>query len=203
MCTTEARAPRAAPRGFTAIELLLGLTLAVVLALAIMPLTVGLEGLGTREADRTIAVLQGRVAAARLERDLRLATAGGSPFPVDSAILQATPWQIVFLGSADDDTKLDLVEWEFTEGRLMRRWGECPEELPEGFAHSLFRDSKTVLEGLHEGEPLSYVVNGGTAKGPIAQQDLCRVEAVVLRVEGEDAAGVWPQGLLTVARVGR
>ncbi|OFV81840.1 MAG: hypothetical protein A2W26_10370 [Acidobacteria bacterium RBG_16_64_8] len=203
MCTSEGRARNVTVSGFTAIELLLGLTLAVVLASAIMPLSLSLTGLGTRESDRTIAVIQGRVAAARLERDFRLATAGGSPFAVDSAILEATPWQVVFLGHANDDTVLDLMEWEFTEGRLMRRWGECPAELPRVFAHSLFVDNKTVLEGLRPGEGLSYVVDGIWREGPILQQELGGIGAVVVESAGQDDAGVWSGSMRTVARVGR
>ena len=202
MCTTESRVLRVPLGGFTAIELLLGLALTVVLASAIMPLALSLEGLGTRESDRTIAVLQGRVATARLERDLRLATGGESPFFVVSAILEATPSQVVFLGHADGGPALDLVEWEFTEGRLMRRWGNCPAELPGVFTHSLFVDNKTVLEGLHQGEPLTYVVNGRTMRGPISRGDLLGIQAVVFQLEGEDEAGVWPLGIPTVACVG-
>lgn len=203
MFTTESRRLGGERGGFTLIEVLLGLTLTVVLALALMPLALCLERQSAQESDRTITVLQGRVAAARLERDLRLASAGRSVFVTYSAILEATPSQVVFLGQADDEVSLDLIEWECAGGRLMRRWGRCPDERPPVFGHGLFLDSKTMLEGLREGEPLSYVVMGRITPGPVPPEDLGDIEAVRIRLEGEDDAGRWSECMSTVARVGR
>lgn len=203
MCTSESKRAIAGLLGFTAIELLLGLTLTVVLALAIMPLTVSLQGVGSRESDRAITLLQGRVAAARLERDLRLASAGRSPFLVEAALLEAGPSQVVFLGHANDDASLDLLEWELAGDSLMRRWGPCPSALPATFGHHLYVDSKTVLQGLRKGGTLAYVVDGRTLEGELAGEELGEVESVILRLAGEDEAGTWLDAVVAVARVGR
>ena len=51
--------------GFSLIEILLGLSLALCLALGVAPLWTSFQALGVREGDETIWALQGRVAAAR------------------------------------------------------------------------------------------------------------------------------------------
>jgi hypothetical protein len=110
---------------------------------------------------------------------------------------------VVFLGHADDDASIDLIEWELTEDRLMRRWGPCPAEPPSVFGHHLFADNKTLLEDLCGGATISYVVKGRAAPGPIPREDLYAIEAVILRLSGEDDAGPWPDGMVAIARVGR
>jgi Tfp pilus assembly protein PilW len=67
------------PGGFSVVELLVGLALALCLATAAAPLWLSLESAGVQEAERTVQWLQGRVALARLERDLWLPLRGRRP----------------------------------------------------------------------------------------------------------------------------
>jgi hypothetical protein len=204
MCTSDwHRGVRGLLAGFTALELLIGLTLTVLFLLAVAPLSLSLQGVGVRETDRTVALLQGRTAAGRFERDLRLATAGGSPFGVGGPILQCTARQVVFLGHASNDRTLNVIEWEIAAEGLMRRWGPCPVTRPVMFPHSLYLDSKTMYEGIGRNAGFSYLVNGRVVVGTVPEGDLDSIEAVVLRVSGQDSSGEWPLALWTTARVGR
>jgi hypothetical protein len=204
MCTSSiSRGRQVRVAGFTALELLIGLTLTVLLALAVAPLSLSLQTTGVREADRTVVLLQGRAAAGRFERDLRLATAGGSPFWAGGPILQATPWQVVFLGRAGDGAVLNILEWEIGADCIMRRWGRCPTVKPLTFAHALYVDHKSMLDGIAPYGAFSYLVNGKVLAGTVPESSLVSIEAVILRAKGHDSAGDWPLGLWTTARVGR
>ena len=75
--------------GFTLIELVLGLSLAVILALAVAPLWISLQSGSAREVDQTVRLLQERVAVSRFERDLRLASAADCPFALTAPIVEA------------------------------------------------------------------------------------------------------------------
>lgn len=189
--------------GFTTLELLVGMALTVVLFLGVSPLVVTIQKTGVREGDRTIAVLQGRVAEARLEKDLRLASAGGSAFPTDGPVLQATARQVVFLGHIDRLSALSIVEWEIVDGNLMRRWGPSPKSRPASFSHSLYVDNKSMLEGLAGDACFTYVVNGAVVEGTVPTDDLSFVDEVAIRGKGSDTAGVWPLAISGTARVGR
>jgi type II secretory pathway pseudopilin PulG len=140
--------------GFSVIELILGLALTVCLAVAVAPLWLSLQGTGVREGDQTVRLLQARVAAARFERDLRLASAAGCPFSLSAPILEASPSQVVFVERPTAGAALILVEWEIVDGTLMRRRGACPVARPVIFSHSLFVDHKTMLEGVRPGSVL-------------------------------------------------
>jgi hypothetical protein len=188
--------------GFTAIELLVGASLAVMLILALAPLVTALQAAGTREADRTITVLQGRVAVARLERDLRMASAGRSSFAVEGPVLEATAKQIVFLGVTGAHTGVSVIEWEIVGSTLMRRWAPCPTAKPLSLAHGLYTDNKSMLEALDSDTRFSYLVNGTVRNGTVPNADLASVQGVVLRGSGHDASGVWSTGISCQARVG-
>jgi Tfp pilus assembly protein PilW len=123
------------------IEILLGLSIALSLALAVAPVWVSFQSLGVREGDETIWALQGHVAGARLERDLRLAGSRHCPFSTAGMILQATASQVVLLVASSDESAPLLVEWELVNGSLMRRWGTCPSILPSTFGHYLYSDN--------------------------------------------------------------
>ncbi len=203
MSTSSYRTPiGAVGSGFTALELLLGITLTVLLALGTAPLVLSLQAVGVRETDRTVSMLQGRVAAARMERDLRLASASGSLFAVHGPILEATPSQIVFLGPTAGVAGTGLIEWEIAGSSLMRRWGSCPLVRPASFGHSLYADHKTMLGGLAGGTQLTYLVNGRLVTNRVLEADLPCVEAVMLSGDGRDSSGEWPWGISIVARVG-
>jgi prepilin-type N-terminal cleavage/methylation domain-containing protein len=110
--------------GFTLVELLVGLALSVSLALAVAPLWLSLEGTGTRAADRTVWVVQERVAVTRLERDLRLAGAEECAFSIAGPVLEASGSQVVFLARScaeSAESEVTIVEWEIARGSLMRR----------------------------------------------------------------------------------
>ncbi|MBN1321826.1 MAG: hypothetical protein JXA87_13425 [Thermoleophilia bacterium] len=185
------------------IELLVGLALALCLAAVAAPLWLSLESAGAREGDRTVQWLQGRVAVARLERDLRLASGDSCLFAVSGPLLEATADQVVFLGRTRPGAAPILVEWELVGGSLMRRWGDCPTARPSSYRHSLYRDHKTMLEGVRPGSVFAYLVDGVATAGPIAQANLESVEAVVLtmRVDVEGERG--SVRVATTARVGR
>ncbi len=66
--------------GFSVIELLLGLTLSLCLALGLAPVWVSFQAVAATEGDRTVWLAQARVATARLEKDLRVAGFETCPF---------------------------------------------------------------------------------------------------------------------------
>lgn len=189
--------------GFTALELLLGVVLTVLLALGSATLVLSIQQMGAQEADRTVRVEQARVAIARFERDVRTATAVGCPFAVDAPILEATPKQVVFLGHRAGVEGLTIFEWELVGSTLMRRWGRCPQERPGSFPHSLYIDNKTMLEGLATDASLAYFVATSRSIGSVPDADLCRVFGVVLQARGRDGGGAWSTYLESEARVGR
>ena len=118
-------------------------------------------------------------------------------------MLQATASQVVLLVSAPGSAAPILVEWELVNGSLMRRWGGCPAIRPSTFAHSLYPDSKTMLENVdtaHSG--FSYWVAGRTA-GAVPAADLPLVDRVSLRAveRGTEAGGTT--SVAAAALVGR
>ncbi len=191
------------PSGFSAMEIMVGITLTVVLALGVGPLVVSTQGAGVRDGDRTITVLQGRVATARLEADLRTATADGSPFQSVGPILQATPRQVVFLAPMTGETGLKIVEWEIVGSGLMRRWGECPTQKPASFPNTLYVDNKTMLEGVGSDGVFTYFLQGAGLVESVTEHDLSRISVVGLSGGGVDKNGSWPSLLEVKARVGR
>jgi hypothetical protein len=188
--------------GFTVLELLVGISLALMLTLALAPLLTGMQAGGGREADRVIAVLQGRVAAARLERDLRMATAGNSNFVVEGPILEASPKQVVFLGVTGGSSGLCLIEWDVVGSTLMRRWTPCPVARPASFAHVLYVDNKSMLEGLAEDTRFDYLVNGAMRSGTLGTSELPSVQGVTLRGSGQDMGGQWSREICCEGLVG-
>jgi len=204
MCISRQTWPTRGPSsGFTAMELLLGITLALLVVMALAPLWLSLQRSGTREADRVIKVMQARVAIARLERDLRLATAGGCPFATDEAVLEATPAQVVFLCRGADDGSLQIVEWEVSKGRLMRRWGWCPQSRPATYDNPLYIDHKTMLEEVAEESGFRYSVCGQPRLGPIPEEELSLIDRVTMQLGVVGDAGTSSSALSATARVGR
>jgi Tfp pilus assembly protein PilV len=168
--------------GFSLLELLIGLSLTVCVALAVAPLWTSLEAKAKADGDRAIVLLQQRVAIARLERDLRAASAAGSLFPASCALLQATPHQIVLLAASASDGGTYLVEWEVTGGAIMRRRGPCPAAIPAAFPHSLYTDSKTMLENVASSTHFVFTSSSGAAVvDPVEGDTLLRVTTVVLQ----------------------
>lgn len=190
------------------VELLVSIALSVTLAMALAPLWISLTSTGARTTDRTVWLVQQRVAAARLERDLRLAGGGDCLFPTTGALLEASGSQVVLLQRAADGSTPLIVEWEIVRGALMRRWGRCPHARPVAFQHSLYQDHKTMLEDVGVGSSFTYVVRGVDQPAPVAESDLQGVETVVLHllpgiVAGPSTTGSIANDLTTYARVGR
>jgi len=189
---------------FSLVELLVGLALVLALMAAAAPLFVALGRQSVREGDDTIKWVQGRVAVARLERDLRLASAAGCPFATCGPILEASPLQIVFLQASPSGETPLLIEWEITStGALMRRWGTCPTLWPSIFPHTLYRDHKTMLEGLRPTSRLRYVLIGGGVASSVARAELTQIDRVVLDASTSSAEAAGSAPVFAVARVGR
>jgi type II secretory pathway component PulJ len=190
--------------GFSLIELLLGLSLALCLALGVAPIWISFQSLGAREGDETIWTLQARLAGARFERDLRLAGLRYCPFATAATVLQATTSQVVLVVTASDSTAPIVVEWELVGGSLMRRWGPCPAACPSTFSHSIYSDSKTMVEDVDTARSIfSFQVAGRAATAPVAAGDLPLVDVIAIAVaplRDQATAG----GIVTAhGRVGR
>ena len=189
--------------GFSLIEVLLGLSLALCLTLGLAPVWVSFQSLDVSEGDATLWALQGRVAAARLEKDVRLAGPQMCAFPTGATVLQATASQVVLLVSTNGSAAPILVEWELVNGSLMRRWGACPAVRPSTFAHSLYPDSKTMLENVDTAQSgFSYEVAGWDA-GTVQAADLPLVDRVSLRVVERGQGAVGETSVVAGALVGR
>ncbi|MCL5736202.1 MAG: hypothetical protein M1274_11540 [Actinobacteria bacterium] len=177
-------------RGFTAIELLIGLSLTLCIALAGLALWESLDRTGTAASDGMIRLLQGRVAVTRLSRDLRLASGQGCQFKTSGPLLEAKSNQIVVLSKASESGLSLMVEWELVQGNLMRRKGDCPLSRPGAFTHSLFSDHKTMLEGLKTGSRFRFFASGIEEQAPVAVADLGRIDEIRL----EAVAGARQSG---------
>ncbi len=151
----------------------------------------------------SVALVQSRVAVARLERDLRLSSAVGCRFATVGPILEASVSQVVFLEPCVAGPEPLLVEWEVSGGALMRRWGACPAVRPSAFGHSLYLDHKTMLEQLDVGGSFSYLVDGLALEGPVPESALASIEAVILEAPMRVAGGPGAMAVRILARVGR
>jgi hypothetical protein len=189
--------------GLGLLELLIGLTLALCLALAVAPLLTSLQKSGVEEADRTVQTLQARVAFGRFEQDMRLAGAAGSLFPTSGAVLEAGESRVVLLVRREPDSVPILVEWELTEHSLMRRWGPCPPTRPKVFGTSMFIDNKTMLEGVQGGSRLVFLVGEEEADSPLKKAALVRVDRIALELRTSPPGQRGSIRLSTMARVGR
>jgi len=188
--------------GFSVIELLLGIALTVCLAMAVSPLLLSLERTAVAQGDQGICLLQGRVAVARLERDLRLASAEGCEFPTETPILSAKESELVFLLPASSGSGLLIVEWQHVSGALMRRQGPCPEGRPLSISQSLFSDHKTMVEGVLDGAGFTYDI-GARVVPTAAAWELPLIRSVRLTFEAKAEKAAGTVRLLSRATVGR
>ena len=190
--------------GLSVIELLLGLSLALCLALGVAPLWVSFQSLGVREGDQTVWSLQARVSVARFERDLRTAGAEACRFPAGAAVLQATSSQVVLLVRTGEATAPVIVEWEIVGGSIMRRRGPCPVTRPTAYAHALYTDNKTMLENVDTTRSrFSYCVGGVAASVPLSPADLALVDGVTLELQARAEPGIALARTKAQAQVGR
>jgi hypothetical protein len=202
MSTSKATSSGASA-GFSAIELILGLALTVCLAVAVAPLWLSLQSTGVQQGDQTVQLLQGRVAAGRFEHDMRLASATNCPFPLSGPILEASPSRTVFLTRTTVDAAPVLVEWEIVNETLMRRRGVCPATRPAAFAHSLFVDHKTMLEGVKLGSSFVYLADGKVVDPYADGFSGASVDAVVLELHTASAGATATVHVAARGRVGR
>ena len=209
MCTSSpacAEAPPPAPSagGFSLLELLLGLGLTLLLAAGLVPAWASFQNRATGASDHVVGVVAARVALARLERDLRLASAAGSSTLAGAPLLEATPTELVVLTRDLGGAAFEIVEWEAVGGRLMRRRAVWTGSVPVDFSHGLYRDHKTVLEGLpSEGALFSYRLGAFDAGAPIAPADLPLVTAVAVRGSVRPAPAAGSIALDRILIVGR
>ena len=192
-----------AASGFGVIEVVLGLFLALCLALAVAPLLTSLQRTGVEQADRSVQAVQARVAFGRFERDMRLAGGSGCPFPTSGALLEAGVSRVILLVPSEVDSTPIIVEWEITGSNLMRRWGPCPSTRPGVFTTSLFVDNKTMLEGVRTGSHLSYLIGERIVVAPLARAELAAVDKVVLELWAAPSGLSSPAIIRTTGRVGR
>lgn len=189
--------------GFTLIELVCGLTLAVILALAVAPLWVSLQTGSARESDQTVRLMQERVAVSRFERDLRLASAAGCPFDLSAPIVEAERSRVVLVTQARSGSAPIVIEWEIVNGSLMRRWGDCPPTRSVALAGAAYRDNKTMLEGVQSGSLFTYIVGGVVAAAPATDAELASIEGVVLDLRAKSEGARSSVRTVSTARVGR
>jgi type II secretory pathway pseudopilin PulG len=210
-CTSDA-APAGARRrgrrpgrqtGFSLIEVVLGIALALCLALRLAPVWLSFEALAAREGDATVWASQGRVAVARLEKDARLAGFDECSFQASSVVLQASSSQVVLLVKDPGSSVPILVEWEIASGALMRRWGPCPDIRPAVFPHSLYIDSKTMLDGVDTTRSAFAYSVARRSVEQVGAADLQSIDGVRMDIvrlcDGPGVAAAFG----TLARVGR
>ena len=135
----------------------MGLVLSLMLALAIAPLWTTAEKVTVEGGDRVVATFQARTMVARLERDLRLASALGGGDLECAPVVEADGHHLVVVTRSAADATPEIVEWELVGGSLMRRRGPWAGVPAGGVSHSLFTDHKTMLEGLAPGGSFAYL----------------------------------------------
>jgi len=175
--------------GFSLIELLVGLALSLMLALAIAPLWMAAQKVTVEGGDRVLVTFQERTMVARLERDLRLASALGGGGLECAPVVQANARHLVLVTRSAASATPEIVEWELVGGSLMRRRGLWA-GMPGGVvSHSLFSDHKTMLEGLAAGGSFTYL-SGARALADDATADRDAISDVV--IQGAVIVGARP-----------
>jgi hypothetical protein len=182
--TSTSSGERRRTAAFTIIELMVGISIAACLALAIAPVWNSWEKKGDGEADQSIWFIQSRVAMTRFERDLRQGGAAHCPFVTGGAVLEATGSQVVVLEHGEGDAAPLVIEWEIVRGSLMRRWRPCPEIKPASWSHSAYVDSKTMLEGVGAASGLAYYAGSERLSAPVDEAHLALVTTVRLQLAG-------------------
>jgi hypothetical protein len=187
---------------FTIIELMVGISIAACLALAIAPVWNSWEKRGDGEADQSIWFIQSRVAMARFERDLRQGGAAHCPFVTGGPVLEATDSQVVVLEHGEGDAPPFVIEWEIARGSLMRRWRPCPLIKPASWPHSSYVDSKTMLEGVQAESSFAYYAGAKRLSAPVDEAHLALVTTVRLEVAGGALGAAAEVHVSTTGRVG-
>lgn len=166
-CTTE---------GLSLIEVLVALCVSLVLLLGVAPLWVALLQGGVGAQGLLVDTQRWRVAAARLERDVRMASADAPRALGCGPLLEATSDRVVLITRSVQAEGLEIVAWEVAGGSLMRRRASLPAAgVPS--VPAAFQDNKTMMEGLESGL-FTYRAGPGSFDGAVPAADLGRVDAV-------------------------
>ncbi|MHB0978579.1 MAG: PulJ/GspJ family protein [Thermoleophilia bacterium] len=166
-CTTD---------GLSLVEVLVALSLSLVILLGIAPLWVTTLRTGVGTHEQLVGLQRWRVVLARLERDLRMASADGGQDLGCTPLLEATSTRVMLLTRSTQAGGLEIVAWEFVAGSLMRRRTPLPVEGPPQFLGG-FRDNKTMIEAV-EGGVFSYRTGGVELGSAVPWADLRLVDAV-------------------------
>lgn len=159
----------------------MALVLSAILLLAIGYLWSGLEGKATRLSDRLVWTLQAKVAGTRLERDLRAAYAADADQQGPTVLLEARADRVVFLARPGGQAAGELIAWDLSEGRLMRRRGQSSGigvGVPAG--GWVFNDNKTLLESVAPGAGFAFFAGSRRLASPLSAMDLRLVDRVDL-----------------------
>lgn len=168
--------PTCSSEGFSLVEVLVALCLSVVILMGISALWVATVRTGLGSQETLIEVQRWRVVSARMERDLRVASADGVSGLSGSPLLEASPTRLVMITRSTSDEGLEIVAWEFVNGVLMRRRAPLPVAGPP-VSIGGFRDNKTMLEGV-EGGVFSYAAGAFPLGGTVSSAALRSVDAV-------------------------
>ncbi|MHB1343359.1 MAG: prepilin-type N-terminal cleavage/methylation domain-containing protein [Thermoleophilia bacterium] len=187
--------------GFTLLEVLVALVLSLVILLGTAPLWVTTVRTGVASQELLVDVERWRVVSARLERDLRMASAAGIKGLGCVPLLEATPSRLVLVTRSAGGPEPEIVAWEFAGGSLMRRRMPVPAEGPSPTI-SGFPDNKTMLEGVDGG--VFFYSMGGLGLGTnLSTEDLTLVDAVEVTCSvtaGGRARGVGVTGAAGLGR---
>ncbi|NLT34684.1 MAG: prepilin-type N-terminal cleavage/methylation domain-containing protein [Gaiellales bacterium] len=191
--------------GFTLVEVLVALALSTLLLLLLAQLWTGVEKRSADITDRLVWQLQARVAGIRLKHDLRSACAvGGGSAGVPSLLLEADGGRLVMLARTGSPADVELVAWEISGARLMRRRGDAATvtgPLPSGGWH--FIDHKTMLEPVEEAARFRYYSEDRELVAPLSPDGLLLADRVQLEAVRRGAVGPARQVLLCSAGLGR
>lgn len=169
----------------------MGLSVSLLLLACVSSLWAGVESRSVTLTDRLVWQLQARVSGMRLERDLRAACAPDDEAgPFRSLVLEATSSRLVLITFPGSEVSPELVAWEISAGRLMRRRGAVEDVV--GLAPGggwRFADHKTMLEMVAPGTSFHFFTGNRLLPSPVSGEVLAGVDRVELRVVRDDALG--------------
>lgn len=184
--------------GFTLLEVLVALVLSLVILLGTAPLWVTTVRTSVLSQELLVDVERWRVVSARLERDLRMASAAGIRGLGCVPLMEATPARLVLVTRSAEGREPEIVAWEFAGNSLMRRRMPVPAggSLP---AMGGFRDNKTMLEGVGGGV-FSYSMGALALGTNVSTEDLMLVDAVAITCSV--TAGGRARGVVVIGTAG-
>ncbi len=121
-----------------------------------------------------------------------------------SLLLEANATSVVMFSRAGNGSATELVAWETSSGRLMRRRGEVlgvDGRVPAGGWH--FTDHKTMLESVGSGTVFRFFAGSRSLAAPLSATDLLVVDRVELTASRPGRWGTEATVVLCVAGVGR